>query len=89
MSDNNSLFAENELQEDWKKEWQDMPEFVQDKLEPHCAMIVRFRCEEDLQNFAKLIEQNLNNKTKSIWYPKLDVQKLVNTRYIIPKKNEK
>jgi hypothetical protein len=89
MSDNNSLFAEDELQEDWKKEWQDMPEFVQDKLEPYCAMIVRFRSEEDLQEFAKLIEQNLNNKTKSIWYPKLDVQKLVNTRYVIPKKNDK
>ena len=30
MSENNSLFAEDELQEDWKKEWQDMPEFVQE-----------------------------------------------------------
>lgn len=89
MLENNILFAEEELEEDWKKEWQDMPEFVQNKLEPYCAIIVRFRNEQDLQDFEKIIHQNLNNKTKSIWFPKLDIQKLVNTRYVIPKKNEK
>ena len=28
--------------------------------------------EEDYEEFAKLINQNLSEKTKSIWHPKLD-----------------
>ena len=38
---------------DWKEEWQDMPECVQDKKEPYSKLIVRFKNEEDLQEFAK------------------------------------
>ena len=56
----------------WKKEWVDMPEFVQEKQEPHAKIIVRFRNEEDLQKFAEAIGQPLTNKTKSIWFPALE-----------------
>lgn len=52
-------------------EWQDMPEFIQEKQSPYSKIIVRFNNEEDLQEFAKLIGQKLTNKTKSIWHPKL------------------
>tara|TARA_R100000544_G_C2219633_1_gene56662 strand:+ start:116 stop:358 length:243 start_codon:yes stop_codon:yes gene_type:complete len=55
----------------WQKEWQDMPEFVQEKQEPYSKLIVRFANDEDLQEFADLIGQRLNAKTKSIWHPKL------------------
>lgn len=54
---------------DWQKEWQDMPEFVQNKKEPYGKIIFRFETKEDLEAFAKLIGQNLTNKTKSSWYP--------------------
>ena len=57
---------------DWKEEWQDMPEFVQDKKEAYSKLIVRFKNEEDLQEFAKLIGQKLTSKSKSIWHPKLE-----------------
>lgn len=50
------------------KEWADMPEFVQEK-KSEIRLIVRFRSEEDLQEFAKLINQKLTIKSKSIWYP--------------------
>lgn len=53
------------------EEWIDMPEYVQEKQKPHAQIIVRFRNEEDLKKFAGLVEQNLTNKTKSIWYPEL------------------
>lgn len=52
-----------------EKEWVGMPEFVQDKKEPFAKIIIRFETEEDLANFAKLIDQKLTNKTKSIWFP--------------------
>lgn len=49
---------------DWKQEWQDMPEFVQDKKEPYAKINIRFDNEEDLQEFAKLINQNITKKQK-------------------------
>jgi hypothetical protein len=53
----------------YETEWQDMPEFVQNKKEPYAKIIVRFDNEADLQEFAKLINQKLTKKTKSIWHP--------------------
>lgn len=64
------LRAEKNLQEhDWRKEWKDMPEFVQDKKEPFAKIIIRFETEEDLRDFEKLVNQKLTKKTKSIWFP--------------------
>lgn len=63
-------FFEIEKQEvAWKKEWKDMPEFEQGKKEPYSKIIIRFENDEDLQDFANLIGQKLNKKTKSIWHP--------------------
>ena len=45
-----------------------MPEFIQEKQEPYAKIIFRFKS-EDLQEFAKMIGQNLTNKTKSSWHP--------------------
>jgi hypothetical protein len=64
-----NLFGFEELTSDWQKEWKDMPEFIQDKKDCYCKIIVRFNNEEDLQEFSKLIGQKLTNKTKSIWHP--------------------
>ncbi len=57
--------------ENWQKEWEGMPEFIQEKQKPHAQIIVRFANEEDLQEFAKLIGQKLTKKSKSIWHPQL------------------
>lgn len=57
---------------DAKNHWIGMPEFEQDSQKPHAMLNIRFRNEEDLQEFATLIGQKLNQKSKSIWYPKLE-----------------
>jgi hypothetical protein len=57
---------------EWKDEWKGMPEFVQEKQRPYAQIIFRFNSEEDLQDFSKLINQKLTNKTKSAWHPKLE-----------------
>lgn len=64
-----NLFDLKEQAPDWKQEWKDMPEFIQDKKESYAKIIVRFESEEDLQEFAKIIGQKLTKKTKSIWHP--------------------
>lgn len=68
-------FFEGEVQvaadKDWKKHWVGMPEFNQEDKKTHKTIYVHFRNEEDYQEFAKLVGQNMTNKTKSIWYPAL------------------
>lgn len=76
------LFQGDEIEKDWEKEWIGMPEFVQEKKEEYAKVIVRFRNEEDLQQFAKLMEQNVNVKTQSIWFPKLTFQDHFSKRYV-------
>lgn len=56
---------------DWEKEWREMPEFIQEKQQPYAKIVVRFANDKELQEFAGLIGQRLNAKTKSIWHPKL------------------
>jgi hypothetical protein len=56
----------------WKKHWIGMPEYEQEDNPPYKKIIISFRTKEDYEEFAKLIGQNLSDKTKSIWHPKLD-----------------
>jgi len=60
-----------QIDENWKKNWRNMPEFVQKNIKPYRTLIVRFESEEGVQEFAKLIEQKLTKNTKSIWHPVL------------------
>jgi hypothetical protein len=54
-------------------EWDGMPEFDQPEAEAWKVLKVRFRNEEDLRNFAEVIDQtNITLKTKGIWYPPAD-----------------
>lgn len=63
-----ALFADTE---EWRKEWQGMPEFVQEKMEPFATITVRFASKEDLEEFSRIIGQNVTEKTKHLWHPKL------------------
>jgi len=66
----------------WKKEWQGMPEFIMEDLEPFQSLVVHFESVEDRKSFAKLIEQNITSDTKSLWYPESEKGKYKNYRYI-------
>lgn len=70
MKKNNlSLFQGLDNDESWKKEWNGMPEFIQEKQKPYSTIIVRCETKEDLEALSKLIGQKLTKKTKSIWFP--------------------
>jgi hypothetical protein len=75
----NSLFPE--MENEWQKEWKDMPEFEQKDLEPWQSILVQFESQEDREAFANLIGQNMTYKTKSIWYPEAETANNVNKRY--------
>lgn len=57
---------------EWKKHWKGMPEYEQEDKETYKTLYVHFRNKEDYEEFAKMIGQNLTEKTKSIWHPALD-----------------
>ncbi len=55
---------------EWKKEWEGMPEYQQEKIMPYKEVIVRFKTKEDMDLFYDTICQKAPNKLKSIWFPK-------------------
>ena len=59
-----TLFGEEDL-EWWKPIWKSMPEFSQEDLQPIQQIIVSFKTREEVQEFAKLVEQPLTPQSKS------------------------
>ncbi len=71
-----------EAEEWWKKEWQNMPEFIQEDLSPFKSIHIHFINKEDLVAFSKLVKQNITSKTQSIWYPKAEIWTMADKRWI-------
>ena len=58
-----------EIQEDYEKEWLEMPEFNNEEKSAYQRLIILFKTKEDVEKFKTIIQQNFTEKTKSIWYP--------------------
>jgi hypothetical protein len=56
----------------WQDHWKGMPEFEQDAQTPFRTLIVHFRNQDDVNNFVETIQQEITDKTKSIWHPALE-----------------
>jgi len=59
-----------------------MPEFEQNDNVGYKTLIVRFKTEEDFNDFQKLIVQEVSEKAKSIWHPKLKRDQKMNLGYV-------
>lgn len=55
--------------EDWKKYWIDMPEFIQPKSEAYAK--IDFSTNKSSEELSKIFQQNITDRTKSVWFPKL------------------
>jgi hypothetical protein len=70
----------------WKAEWQNMPEYNIEDLAPKYQIILNFSCAQDLEDFGKLIEQDIKAKNgrqmASFWFPEQEIGRMVNKRYI-------
>jgi hypothetical protein len=80
MSDNPQplLF---DIEEEWRKEWVGMPEFIQDDLTPWKQIVVSFAGPADMAAFAELVDQTITPDTKSIWFPAANLEKIATKRY--------
>lgn len=74
------LFGYQEF--DWRREWQSMPEFFQEDLTPYRVLNLRFRNEEDVQEFARLVEQTITPKQKALWFPYAEFRRASHLRYV-------
>lgn len=73
-----SKFLGTEKEENFREKlWVGMPEYVQETNPPYKTIYLHFRNEDDFKEFVAKYksvddEQVISNKTKSMWYPKLD-----------------
>ena len=70
-------------QKSWQKSWQNMPDFIQENNHPYMQITLHLEDESYLKELSKILNQNLSNKTKSIWYPKLERTENQKLRWII------
>jgi ParB-like chromosome segregation protein Spo0J len=72
---------------DPNKEWESMPEFSQDDKTSFRHIIVHFKTQDDVDKFSLSINQNITDKTKSIWFPAQKNMKTEAKRYTLRKKD--
>lgn len=75
----NELFFNEQI--DINKTWEWMPEFNQEDKTAYKSIIIHFKWENEYKDFSKLINQNLTDKTKSVWYPKIEIEKYIDKVY--------
>ena len=68
----------------WKSHWKGMPEYVKEHNHAFSTVTMKFRTKEHYDDFSKRIGQDLSDKTKSIWHPKLNITKNMLLRWIQP-----
>lgn len=86
LTDEVSMFSEEDLPEWWQKMWGGMPEFVQDDMSPFKTIMIHFRDREDFKRFAQLLGQVLTVDTKSTWFPEMHPANLKVLKYVDEKK---
>jgi hypothetical protein len=76
----NTLF--DDFENEWQKEWKDMPEFIQEDLTSFRKIIIHFRNNEDVKEFAELLGIKITPKQPSLWFPEMPIRRASHLRYI-------
>lgn len=63
-------------------EWQDMPEFIQPDASGVQQIVVHFMSRGDVERFAELMNQQITEKTKSIWFPEIKPEDLLKLKIV-------
>lgn len=67
---------------DRSDEWRGMPEYQQEDQLAWRTIKVHLRNQQDLDAFAKLMAQNIGEKTKFLWYPEVEIEYVADKRYV-------
>jgi hypothetical protein len=82
LSQLTSIFLDREEGEtDANAEWDGMPEFDQPDAQSFRKVIVHFASQKDVEDFERIIGQDLKDKVKSIWHPEAEIGRYADKRY--------
>jgi hypothetical protein len=73
---------QNNIVNNWREEWIDMPEYISNYLTPYKTVKIHFRCEEDYKKFGEIFNYKITEKTKSLWFPEMKRLNLIDFEYI-------
>lgn len=62
--------------------WEGMPEFDQKDKTSFQSIHIHFKTYDDVKKFAELIGQKLTKKTRSIWFPQIEIERYADKEYI-------
>lgn len=58
---------------DPNEEWKGMPEFEQQDLSPMKTIYIHFKTKSDMEEFSRLVGQEITERTRWIWFPKAEI----------------
>lgn len=64
-----------------KDEYTGMPEFDQKDKTAFRSIIVHFKDQEAVDEFTRVVYQNITPKTKMIWFPEIEIETAADKRY--------
>jgi hypothetical protein len=71
-----------DIEPDWAKLWEGMPEFNQKDLTPWHSLLIHFQKPSDFKKFSELIDQPLSIDTRSVWYPKAEIGRMMDKLFV-------
>ena len=69
------IFQPDHKSRDWlehEEHWQDMPAFDHEDQSPFRSLTINFVSQDSMDKFFQIIKQDYTDKTKYIWYPKIE-----------------
>lgn len=66
---------------DAEKEWQGMPEFVQEDKSAFRSIPVHFKDQAAVDAFAKATGLKITEQTRFLWYPEIEIERYMDKRY--------
>lgn len=66
---------------DKEGDWNGMPEFTQNDKTAFKSIVVHFHNQEGYEAFARLVQQNMTDKTRMIWFPEIIIGRIADKRY--------
>jgi len=69
----------NNAYEEWRRSG--VLEYGNEDKTGYKTILLHFKTEKDIRKFSELINQTITNKTKYLWFPKQEVDKVVDLEY--------
>lgn len=64
------------------EEWKEMPEFDQQDKTAYRSFPIHFKNQEAVDEFAALINQKITDRTRYIWFPHIEIERMVDKEYV-------